>query len=255
MNQSLSVLGVDTNAELLSLARSECEKQALGGRMRFINEDCYSLSFSDGLFDMAGCCTVLLHLAEPARALAEMARVTTPAGVVFAIEPDNFASFPAGWDSAGEPDGTDYAWAVRRIEYARTLYEGKLRLGQGDSATGRRLPHVFAQAGLDVFLFRKSDRMIFLAPPYDTDEKRTLAENLSVTLSEEQCRKFLPQLRLEYAAGGGTDVSFDSFWKERLARQNAALARLAEEKLTWVANQTICVCAGRKRDQKSVNYM
>ncbi|MEP0813924.1 MAG: methyltransferase domain-containing protein [bacterium] len=246
LNPELRVRGVDTSDALLASAREECESRGLVGRVAFERGDCYSLGCGDGAFDIAGCSTVLLHLTEPGKAVAEMARATAPGGIVFAIEPDNFASFPAGWDSACESDEVDYGWAARKFEYAATLYRGKIAAGQGDSAVARRMPAFFTDAGLDVFFFRKSDRMLALIPPYDTEEKLALADNLRITLSEEQCRKFLPQLKSEYVAGGGTEAGFDAFWDERIARQNKALEALAAGTLTWVGNHTVCICAGRK---------
>ncbi len=122
---------------------------------------------------------------------------------------------------------------------------GKIAAGEGDSAVARRMPLLFRDAGLEVFFFRKSDRFLYLLPPYDTEEKLALAENLRVTLSEENCRRFFPTLRSEFKAGGGTDAEFDSFWNERIERQNKALIALEEEKLTWAYNHTVAICAGR----------
>ena len=245
LDPQLEITGADTSDALLDSARAECESLGLSGRVRFENCSCYEIPHPDGHFDFAGAHTLLLHLTEPVRALSEMARAVKPGGVVFACEPDNFASFPSGYDCASEPEGVDYEWARRRFDYAYKLYKGKIAVGEGDSAIARIMPLYFRDAGLDVFFFRKSDRYLCLIPPYDTEEKKALADNLRIQLSEENCRRFFPALREEYKAGGGTDAEFDGFWAERIERQNRALAALGQERLTWIYNHTVAICAGR----------
>lgn len=245
LDSKLQIAGADTNDELLESAIKESAELGLSDRIIFEKCSCYDMPYEDAEVDFAGAHTLLLHLTDPVRALKEMARVVKSGGTVFACEPDNFASFPSGFDCASEPDGTDYEWAARKFEYAIKLYRGKIAAGEGDSAVARRMPLLFRDAGLDVFFFRKSDRFLYLLPPYDTEEKVALADNLKVTLSEENCRRFFPTLREEFKAGGGTDTEFDGFWNERIERQNKALDALEDEKLTWVYNHTVAVCAGR----------
>ena len=50
--------------------------------------DVYALAFDDGTFDVVHAHQVLQHLADPVRALAEMARVCAPGGVVAARDAD-----------------------------------------------------------------------------------------------------------------------------------------------------------------------
>jgi SAM-dependent methyltransferase len=95
--------------------------------------DAHVLPFGDGSFDAVFFHFVLLWLAEPARALAEAARVTRPGGHVIAIaEPDHGARIDA-------PDA---------LEALGRLQTESLRRQGADVRFGRKLPDLLAAAGL-----------------------------------------------------------------------------------------------------------
>src|SRR5262249_22670648 len=58
------------------------------GRAAFVRGAGCRLPFADGAFDAATCQTLLIHLDEPERAVAEMARVVRPGGLVLCSEPN-----------------------------------------------------------------------------------------------------------------------------------------------------------------------
>lgn len=241
----LSVKGLDNSADLLKEARG-ISASDFDGRVEFVDGNCYEMPYSDATFDFVCAHTLILHVTEPLIVLKEMARVVKPKGAVFVCEPDNYASFPSGYDSASEGDETDFEWTARRFDYATKLYTGKIKVGEGDSSIARRLPKLFIDTGLSDIFTRKSDRILHLEPPYDTEEKRALADNLRITLSEKNCRKFFPTLRQEYITGGGTETGFDEFWNARIARQNRALDALERGELVWTSNHSLIICAGWK---------
>jgi ubiquinone/menaquinone biosynthesis C-methylase UbiE len=95
--------------------------------------DAHMLPFGDGSFDTVFFHFVLLWLREPARALAEAARVTRPGGHVIAVaEPDHKARI-----DAPEP-----------LEALGRLQTESLRRQGADVRLGRKLPALLSAAGL-----------------------------------------------------------------------------------------------------------
>lgn len=121
--------GLDIDRPALQLARTQAPgAQVLGG-------DAHRLPFADGSFDIALCHFVLLWLARPAIALAEMRRIVRPGGGVLALaEPD----YTQRIDEPGE---------LAALGQAQTE---ALRAQGADPAIGGRLPALFAEAGLEL---------------------------------------------------------------------------------------------------------
>jgi SAM-dependent methyltransferase len=90
------VVGIDTAADVVTVARQEAERRGQAN-VRFETGDVYQLAFEDGVFDVVHAHQVLQHLSDPVAALAEMRRVCRPGGVVAARDGDygGFFWFPA----------------------------------------------------------------------------------------------------------------------------------------------------------------
>lgn len=81
-----SVTGIDASAVMLTEARA---RAAAGGLpVTFRHGDALNLPVPDGSVDRCRADTVLQHLADPARAVAEMARITRPGGRIALVEFD-----------------------------------------------------------------------------------------------------------------------------------------------------------------------
>jgi SAM-dependent methyltransferase len=120
------VTGLDRSFSLLA--------EAAGSGTLLVRADAQFLPFADEAFDATLCHMTLLWVDEPGLAVLEMARVTTPGGVVVAL---------------AEPD---YGG---RIDYPEDLTMGALlsRALQREGAhprVGRRLKEMFVNAGLAV---------------------------------------------------------------------------------------------------------
>ena len=77
------VVGVDFDPAMVALA------QGRGGRAEYRPGDAHDLPFADSWFDVTVCHFLLLWCCDPARAAAEMVRVTQPGGTVLVCaEPD-----------------------------------------------------------------------------------------------------------------------------------------------------------------------
>jgi SAM-dependent methyltransferase len=81
------VLGVDQGAEQLDGARELAARTGLANT-RFEESSCYDLPLADASVDRVFSHALFEHLADPARALAEIRRVLRPGGVVGLCSPD-----------------------------------------------------------------------------------------------------------------------------------------------------------------------
>jgi SAM-dependent methyltransferase len=75
------VVGIDVRPEAVEQSRAGAARRGIANA-RFEIGSAYDLPFPDDSFDAAFSHAVLLHLRDPARALAEMRRVLRPKGVV-----------------------------------------------------------------------------------------------------------------------------------------------------------------------------
>ncbi len=75
--------GVDRSAKMIELAQSNlAAANEVAGRVEFHLGDGNRLEFPDSAFDFVMCNSVIHHLAEPQRLLAEVARVAKPTAAV-----------------------------------------------------------------------------------------------------------------------------------------------------------------------------
>ncbi len=74
------VVGIDAQPSLVEQARALAVQRSVTN-VRFEVANVYDLPFPDGSFDAAFANTVLQHLREPVRALAELRRVLRPGGI------------------------------------------------------------------------------------------------------------------------------------------------------------------------------
>ena len=91
------VLGIDLSQKLANAATQLAEEEGLGGRVRFEAGDALSLGLEDESFDAVVAHTLLSHVNDPARVLAEARRLLRPGGLLGAFDGD-YASltFEAG---------------------------------------------------------------------------------------------------------------------------------------------------------------
>lgn len=108
-----------------------------GSQVRYEVGDIYTVPYADGHFDGVRTERVLQHLAEPDRAVAELARVLRPGGRMLLIDTD--------WDSLlvdGSPAGFNDRLRELFAEARRQMNAA------GDPSSGRTLRRRMIQAGL-----------------------------------------------------------------------------------------------------------
>lgn len=124
---SAGVVGLDVDVAMLEAARRHAPQVTL------VQGDARSLPFRGEAFDLALCHYLLLWLDDPARAVAEMARVVRAGGFVLACaEPDY----------GGRIDHPPELGFLGRLQAEALRHQG------ADPQVGRRLGELFVAAGL-----------------------------------------------------------------------------------------------------------
>lgn len=126
------VIGVDASRAVLAAARRLCRPLTGHGRVVLRLGNGHRLPFAADRFDVALAITVILHVAEPAAVVREMARVTRPGGRV-GLQDQDF-----GMVAVTHPDPalTDH------------ILDGVVRHTYEEPYSGRRLPGLLREAGL-----------------------------------------------------------------------------------------------------------
>jgi ubiquinone/menaquinone biosynthesis C-methylase UbiE len=181
------VVGVDASPALLAVAHERAEEAGLSRLIEFREGDCRALPCPDASFDATLAVTVLTHVPDVGRALAEMVRVTRVGGRVgvFDFDGDMFV--------IAHPDRE----LTRRIVAARSDH------GAVNGWLARRLPCLLAELGLvDI---RVQGFMPFEREPGSfyagaAEWAASVAAQMGVITSDEQAH-WLAALRTELAAG------------------------------------------------------
>jgi ubiquinone/menaquinone biosynthesis C-methylase UbiE len=194
-------VGVDGNARLLADATEAAAGWADGGEAAFLRGDAGALPIRDNRADWTVCQTLLMHLGEPERAIAEMVRVTRPGGLVTAIEPDNLAAMV--WASVRAFEHLPIEDRLLLVKTDILQIEGRRRRGQGDSSIGGRLTRLLHEAGLESIDVRLGDRVNHLEPPYEGELQQWLFELLTKEPDADR-NDALRQAGEDYVGAGGT---------------------------------------------------
>lgn len=112
------VVGLDASAVMIA----EAQRRTSHGRARFVRGDAASMPFPANAFDAIRVERVLQHVAEPATALAELARVLRPGGRIVIAEPDwPDLRVPACPDDLADDISKRLTARIRQPELARSL--------------------------------------------------------------------------------------------------------------------------------------
>lgn len=137
------VTGLDIGADQLAIAADLHSGLVTSGAVRVREGDLHQLPFDDASFDVAWMSAVLHHEERPIDALAEMARVVKPGGLVAVLDGDSDGSFPClPW-----PPEFEHALRAAALRAQREHFGGTLSYAF-DGYIARRLPRLLREAGL-----------------------------------------------------------------------------------------------------------
>lgn len=185
---------------------------ALGLATRFVYQrgDASALPFSDNVFDMVTCQTVLIHLKDPKQGLKEMLRVLKPGGILLVAEPNNFANravMSSLTESLSVEEVVDY------LRFELTIERGKKALGLGFNSVGDFIPGYLAEVGaeaIDVFI---SDKPQPLFPPYARQDQQINIQQMRDWAHSGFIGWDKAELRQYFVAGGGTEAEFSRYYE------------------------------------------
>jgi SAM-dependent methyltransferase len=156
--------GFDISAPLLRDGRAAFRKAGLSAT--FARGSATAAPAADGAFDVALAHAVLMHLPDPAAALAEMIRVTRPGGLVITCDSShNAVNALLHIHETDEQEHTPLALWQKLEAHAR-------RTRGADGNLGAKTPVLMRQAGLTDIGARISDAVCLSFPPIDTPEKQ-----------------------------------------------------------------------------------
>lgn len=155
--------GIDLSETLLQRGRSLFA--TLPYDARFVQSDANSTPFEDSGFDVAFAHTVMMHLPEPGKALAEMIRVARHHGLVIACDANrNSINALLHVHETDEQDHMPLSMFQAMNAHIR-------RQSGVDYNIGMKMPVLMHQAGLQNVQARISDAVRLIFPPLDTPEK------------------------------------------------------------------------------------
>jgi ubiquinone/menaquinone biosynthesis C-methylase UbiE len=236
-----TLLGIDREPAWIDRARAHARSFA-DGRATFEVGDAMALDACGGGFDLVTCQTVLIHLADPARAVAGMVAQLRPGGLLAVAEPNNLAG-------AIVSDSVDAASSMEerlaRFRFHWMCETGKRNLGLGDNSVGDRVPEFLARAGLVDIQVYNSDKVALLQPDYASADQQAMRDEAF----EHEGRDFAgwdrATARSYFLAAGGDAPSFEEAWRRERAHVAAIAAGLREQRYYGQSSGVFFLVSGR----------
>ena len=170
LREGSSYTGIDSSARLLEEARSIFADSRW--KAEFAEADVTDVPFEDDTFDVTVSHSLLMHLAHPEKAVAEMARLTRSGGLVIACE-SNWNGHNA-LNHIAELDELE----VKDLGFLQRLFARDSKSEGPDGNIGVKMPVLLHRAGLKNIGARMTDVVRCLLPPIDTEEKERLIDSL-----------------------------------------------------------------------------
>jgi SAM-dependent methyltransferase len=244
MREIVRVTGVDREPSWVRLASERAAARGLDGRFSYRLGEAEHLPFPDNSFDLTTCQTLLIHLPDPAAAIAEMRRVTRPGGLVAVAEPNNLTESLL-LDSISNQASIDEIVALVRLQL--TCERGKVALGEGDNSLGDRVPGLFVAQGLEEVEVYVNDRATALFPPYTADAQRTFADDERERVARGQWNWSEGEARRLFLAGGGREADFSALFASALASRVKVVRGIDDATYHGIIGGEFYLIAGRKQ--------
>ncbi len=216
--EKVSAVGLDLEEPFIAYAREKAARE--GREIEFLTGDALSLPFADASFDIVASHTFFTSVPDPAKAMAEMKRVTRPGGLIASVTAMSFP--PSVLDPGKYPEECAWAQELRILE--NKFLQATLTL---DPLNARvmglppaAVPRFFAEQGLRQVSAYPIGKMFCLSNAAVSPEEKREWIRL-YRLSEE--KKLDAFMRLEEMK--------TLFSAEEAARYRA----LVEEKCAWLS--------------------
>jgi len=205
--------GIDISPVLTRKAARVSRTWAVQGCAVFKAGDAYDLPLPDDCADIVMCQTLMIHLGDPRRALAEMMRVAKPGGLVVCQESDMIsAAMAQGYDTLPERSVDE---TLFRHKFHILAARGRARLGCGDYNIAPKLPAMMLSLGLTNVDARNTNKVEMMLPPYAVPEQRHAylfdREMYTTPDWDKRYRIGMKEYKRFFIAGGGTMREFDRF--------------------------------------------
>jgi SAM-dependent methyltransferase len=243
MHEETRITGIDRDSTWIDLASARANASGRGGRSEYRVAEVQRLPFADDTFDFTTCQTVLIHVADPSEAIAEMIRVTKPGGLIAVAEPNNAASALL-LDSVSSVAPLDDV--IELVRFQLTCERGKAARGEGNNSVGDLLPGLFATRGLSSIEVHLNDKAAAMFPPYATDEQRAIVAEAT----EHAGRSFWiwseEETRAYFLAGGGEAGAFVGHWGRAMRLRDLCAQALSEGRYSSGGGAVCYLVSGRK---------
>jgi len=238
------LIGIDRDPANVAGAVQRFAEGAPSLSARFLEGDALALPLDDRSVDMATCQTLLIHLAEPAKAIAEMIRVTRPGGLVVAVESNNLFNRMA---LSSLTPGTPLERLLLETEIAWRQVEGRRRRGLGCEYLGDLVPGLFAAAGLADIRVWLSDRALPLLPPYAAPEQQAQLAAIQRWREDGSGPYDRAEFTADLTAGGASPAMIDRAWQTVLDGAEDSDQAITERRFHSAGGGLFYIVAGRVR--------
>ena len=243
LHGDVRVTGIDREPSWVDEAGARARARGLEGRFIYLPGEAQRLPFPDDSFDLTTCQTVLIHVPDPAAAIAEMVRVTRPGGLVMVAEPNNLTESLL-LDSISNQASIDEI--VELVRFQLTCERGKIALGEGDNSLGNRVPGLFAAQALEDVDVYVNDMATAVFPPYASDAQRAFAEDARDRAARRLWNWSEPEARRFFLAGGGSERDFAAHFDRGLASRDRIVRGLDDRTYQGVVGGAFYLVKGRK---------
>lgn len=221
--KNVNVTGIDQEKTSLLKAAERAQQQNLSNRFHYQLGDATSLPFSNALFDMVTCQTVLIHLKDPKLGLKEMLRVLKPGGLILVAEPNNFADCAI---ASNLTQNLTVDEVMHRLKFNLLIQRGKKALGLGFNSEGDLIPGYLTQLGFENIQVYLSDKTMPFFPPYDRPDQKANIQQMSDWMKKDFLGWNREEMHRYFIAGGGNAEQFNFYWDINLNDTKEALKEI-----------------------------